>query len=263
MLRPAWILGVGVLLTLWYAGKVYLLSYLGTKKALCRACDPSARFWARGILKVAGVPVTVEGSENLDVDGAVIIVSNHESWFDVFALTGWLPIDVRFLAKRELSGIPIFGRAWRVCGHISIDRQDRASAVESLAEAGRKIRDQGLHMVLFAEGTRSARGELQPFKKGPFVLAIEGQVPIVPVGIVGTRPVMPKGSYRIGRGEISVRIGEPIDVSGMEHSHRDHLRKMARDAVAELRGGEGRTSSLPGEEPVESVLGSRGSTLNS
>lgn len=252
MLRPVWVLGMGALLTFWYAGKVFLLSYIGTQGALCFACAPTARAWARGILRIAGVPVTVEGGENLgSVDGAAIIVSNHESWFDVFALAGWLPVDVRFLAKRELSAIPIFGRAWRVCGHVSIDRRDHVSAIESLTEVGRKIRDQGLHMVLFAEGTRSVEGNLQPFKKGPFVLAIQGQVPIVPVGIVGTRPVMPKGSYRIGRGEILVRIGEPIDVSGMVHADRNHLRKVTREAVASLRGGEGRTSSLPGEEPVD------------
>ena len=262
MLRSAWLLAVGAVLTVWYAGKVYLLSYFGTKEAVSRSCHPAARGWARAILRLAGVRVRVEGVDNLDPDGAMIIVSNHESWFDVWALAGWLPIDARFLAKKELSRIPVFGRAWRVCGHISIDRGDLASAIESLTRAGQQIRDENLHMVLFAEGTRSANGELQPFKKGPFVLAIQGGVPIVPVAIIGTRPLMPKGSFRIGRGEILVRVGEPIDVTGMEHADRDRLTQMARDAVVELRGGEGRTSSLPGEEPVEAVLESPGSSPN-
>jgi len=254
VLRSAWFFSVGAVLTAWYAGKVYLMALFGMKDALGRSCHPVARDWSRTILKLAGIPVRVEGGENLDVGGAVIVIANHESWFDVWALAGWLPIEARFLAKKELSGIPIFGRAWRACGHISVDRGNRESAIESLTRAGVQIRDEGLHMVLFAEGTRSANGELQQFKKGPFVLAIQGGVPIVPVGIVGTRPLMPKGSFRIGRGEILVRIGEPIAVTGMEHADRDRLRKTVRDAVAELRGGEGRTSYLRGEESEEAVL---------
>ncbi len=251
MLRSAWLLSAGAVLTAWYAGKVYLLALFGAKDALGRSCHPAARNWSRSILKLAGVSVRLEGEENLDRDGAVIVIANHESWFDVWALAGWLPIEARFLAKKELSSIPIFGRAWRACGHISIDRGNRESAIASLTRAGLQIRDEGLHMVLFAEGTRSDNGELQPFKKGPFVLAIQGGVPIVPVAIIGTRRLMPKGSFRIGRGEIMVRVGEPIPATGMDHDDRDRLKKIVRDAVAELRGGEGRTSYLPGEGPSE------------
>ena len=124
MLRSAWLLSAGVLLTAWYACKLYVLALLVSKERLCRSCHPSARTWSRTLLKLAGVPVRVEGEEHLDLEGAVIIVANHESWFDVWALAGWLPIEARFLAKKELSRIPIFGRAWRACGHISIDRAE-------------------------------------------------------------------------------------------------------------------------------------------
>ena len=262
MLRSARVLGIGILLTVWYLGKVYLISLFGTRKALCRSCAPAARAWSRSILSVAGVDVRMEGTEHLDADGASIIIANHESWFDVWALAGWLPFDVRFVGKKELTSIPIFGRAWRVCGHIAIDRADRDSAIESMARAGREIKESGLHLMLFAEGTRSPDGRLQAFKKGPFVLAIEGGVPIVPVSIVGSRPIMPKGSFRIGRGNIVVTIGEPISVTGLVHSDRDRLRETVRDAVVRLRGGEGRTSSLPGEPAPDHVLGS-GPTVNS
>ena len=108
-------------------------------------------------------------------------------------------------------------------------------------------------MVLFAEGTRCPDGVLHPFKKGPFVMAIEGGVPIVPVGLLGSRPIMPKGSYRIRPGAITVRVGEPISVAGMEHADRDRLRDATWDAVARLRGGEGRTCCLPGEPPLDDV----------
>jgi 1-acyl-sn-glycerol-3-phosphate acyltransferase len=130
-----------------------------------------------------------------------------------------------------------------------------------MARAGRQIKEGGLHLMLFAEGTRSSDGRLQPFKKGPFVLAIEGEVPLVPVSIVGSRPIMPKGSFRIGRGNIVVRIGKPISATGLEHSDRDRLRKTVRDAVVRLRGGEGRTSYLAGEVALGDVVGTQ-STLS-
>ncbi len=253
MLRSAWVLAVGGLLMSWYSGRVVLLSFFGSRGALCRSCDSGARRWSKAVLKLAGVCVRDEGAQNLALDRAFIIVANHESWFDVWALAGCLPIDARFVAKKELERVPLFGRAWRACGHISIDRADRATAIESMTRAGLQIKEEGLHMVLFAEGTRCPDGVLHPFKKGPFVMAIEGGVPIVPVGLVGSRPIMPKGSYRIRPGTITVRVGEPISVVGMDHAGRDGLRDTAWDAVADLRGGEGRTSSLPGEPPLDDV----------
>ena len=108
-------------------------------------------------------------------------------------------------------------------------------------------------MVFFAEGTRCSDGRLHPFKKGPFVMAIEGGVPIVPVALGGSRAIMPKVSLRIRRGVIVLRVGEPISVEGMEHADRDRLPDTVRDAVAELRGGEGRTCCLPGEPPLDDV----------
>ena len=127
--RSAWVLGVGGLLMLWYSARVVLLSFFGGRWVLCRSCDSGARKWSRAVLKLAGVSVRVEGVENLALDGAFIIVANHESWFDVWALAGCLPIDARFVAKKELERVPLFGHAWKACGHISIDRGDRATAI--------------------------------------------------------------------------------------------------------------------------------------
>jgi 1-acyl-sn-glycerol-3-phosphate acyltransferase len=230
-----------------------MLSCFGGRGALCRSCESGARRWSRAVLKLAGVSVRVEGGENLALDGAFIITANHESWFDVWALAGFLPIDAHFAAKKELERVPLFGRAWKACGHISIDRADRATAIESMIQAGVRIKEERLHMVLFAEGTRCPDGVLHPFKKGPFVMAIKGPVPIVPVGIVGSRPIMPKGSSWIRPGAITVRVGEPVSVEGMRHSDRDRLRDLVREAVARLRGGEGRTSRLPGGPPLDDV----------
>ena len=248
---------------LWYSGKVVLLSLFVAREALCRSCESGARRWSRAVLKLAGVSVRVEGAGNLALDGAFIIIANHESWFDVWALAGCLPIDARFVAKKELARVPIFGRAWKACGHISIDRADRTTAIESMTRAGRQVKEEGLHMVLFAEGTRCPDGALHPFKKGPFVMAIEGGVPIVPVGLVGSRPIMPKGSFRIRRGTITVRVGEAISVQGMGHADRDALRNAVRVSVAKLRGGEGRTCCLPGEPPLDDVPETSSTSSNS
>ncbi len=253
MLRSACFFGIGSLLTFCYAGRVVLLSVFRHREALCPSCDSAARGWSRAMLRLAGVSVHVEGAANLASERAFIIIANHESWFDVWALAGCLPIDARFAAKKELERIPVFGRAWRACGHVSSDRGDHDAAIESMSRAGVRIKEENLQMVFFAEGTRCPDGALHPFKKGPFVIAIEGGVPIVPVGLVGSRPIMPKGSFRIRKGVITVRVGEPIPVAGMEPSDRDRLRDAAWDAVAHLRGGEGRTCCLPGEPPLDDV----------
>ena len=247
MIRSIWTLAVGTVVTVWYALRVILTSVFAGEKGLCRHCDDIARNWSRGILWAAGVKVRVEGTENFREGGAQIVVSNHESWFDVFALLAELPVSTRFVAKKELEKIPLFGRAWTSCGHISVDRSDRKAAIESLNVAGQQIRDRGLTIVMFPEGTRSPDGRLQKFKKGAFVLGIQAGVPVVPVAVTGTRPIMPKGSFRIRKGEVKITVGEPIPVEGLVHADRERLAQRAHDAVAELRGGEGRTSLLPGE----------------
>jgi 1-acyl-sn-glycerol-3-phosphate acyltransferase len=161
-------------------------------------------------------------------------VANHQSWFDVFALAGFLPGRGTFVAKEELERIPIFGGAWKACGHISIDRSDRKKAIESLDRAGERIRSEKRAVILFPEGTRSADGQLQEFKKGAFIVALKTGVPIVPIGISGSRHVMPKGSFLARPGEIRVRIGEPIPMEGLSVADRDALLGRSRMAVAEL-----------------------------
>jgi 1-acyl-sn-glycerol-3-phosphate acyltransferase len=187
-------------------------------------------------LRVAGVELAVEGAERVDWKKASVVVANHQSWFDVFVLVAALPGRVRFVAKKELARIPIFGRAWRMCGHISIDRDDRRSAIESLDRAGERVRAESLTMTLFPEGTRSPDGRLQDFKKGAFVLALKTGLPIVPVGITGTRDIMPKGSFRVRPGRVRVRVGDPISPILVPGDGRDELRAQSRAAVALLIG---------------------------
>lgn len=198
-------------------------------------CDACPRRWARLLLRCAGVEVEFENLEAVDPERPQILVANHASWFDVLALTAHLPGRYLFVAKKELERVPVFGTAVRVCGHIFIDRHDRNRAVESLATARERLAAENPTIIMFPEGTRSATGVLQPFKKGAFVLAIQTGVDVVPAFIHGARDVMKKGSLLIHPGTITVRFGEAIAVQGLGLEDRNELTVRAQVAVAGLQ----------------------------
>jgi 1-acyl-sn-glycerol-3-phosphate acyltransferase len=232
VIRAVWVILVGILATAFYATRALIASY--REDGSCR-CEKLARRWGQLMLRAAGVRVTIEGTEKLDGESPQIVVSNHESWFDVFALVAQMPGRFRFVAKEELGRIPVFGAAWRACGHVSIDRSNRKSAIHSLELAAQRINRDRLTIVMFPEGTRSATGKLQPFKKGAFVLALQARSTVVPVALRGSRHVMPKGSFRVRPGRIHIRIGEPIDISDLEFDDRDRLREAAWQEVRRLK----------------------------
>lgn len=231
MIRTIWVLLSSACLTLTMSGILCVL-HLFRRPSLPVRCDRLGRAWARGVLRLAGATVRLEGPAREEWPDRAVIVANHQSWFDVFALAASLPITYRFVAKEELSRIPIFGTAWQACGHISLPRQDRSRAIESLNRAGEQVREGKSAIILFPEGTRSPDGRLRAFKKGAFVLAIHHQVPVVPIGISGSRHVMPKGSFRIRPGEIRVRVGAPIPTEGLKPPQRAELLARARLAVS-------------------------------
>ena len=189
-----------------------------------------ARAWARSILFVSGIHVHVNGLENLNVDGSCILMPNHQSNFDIPVLLGCLPIQFRWLAKAELFKIPIFGRGMRGCGYISIDRSNRKSAFQSLAEAAVKIRN-GVSVLIFPEGTRSWDGKILPFKKGGFVLSVDAGVPIVPIVIFNTWSIMPKGRLRIRTQSVRMDILTPIPTSGFTRETKDDLMNSVRETI--------------------------------
>ncbi|MBT8337929.1 MAG: 1-acyl-sn-glycerol-3-phosphate acyltransferase [Gemmatimonadetes bacterium] len=200
-----------------------------------RICFQAPRNWCRSLLWSAGVRVELEGLEHLDPPRPAVLVCNHESWYDVFALAGKLPVDYRFVGKKELARIPLFGPAWIASGHIPIDRSNRKAAIQSLRRAGEIMRRDNAVVVMFPEGTRSADGTLLPFKKGAFVLALETGVPVIPIGVSGGRRIMPKGSLLVRPGTMRVHIGAPIEVDGLTVQDRDQLVERARVAVERLR----------------------------
>jgi 1-acyl-sn-glycerol-3-phosphate acyltransferase len=186
------------------------------------------------MLWVAGTPVRVLGLEHVPAGTPVIYASNHQSWFDIWALAANLPGQVRFVSKRELARVPVLGPAMRSAGHIFLDRSNRQAAFAAYEEAGATIRS-GMSAVVFPEGTRSRTGELQPFKKGPFVFGIAAQVPLVPVYCAGTFDILPKGKIRINTHPITIFVGPPIETAGLIYEDRERLMADAQRAVEALR----------------------------
>jgi len=163
------------------------------------------RAWSPSALWLAGVRVEVGGRE-LMPSGPAIYVSNHESALDVWALFCAIPRNLRFVAKSELFRIPVFGWYLRLARFVEVNRRDRAQAVAALRRGARIVQG-GLSLVVFPEGTRSPDARIQPFKKGPFVLAMEAGVPVVPVAIAGAAALNPKRRLEVQPGTIRVAIG--------------------------------------------------------
>ncbi len=191
-----------------------------------------ARFWGRAIMAVSRIRVKVSGLSNLDPSQSYIYMSNHQSNFDIPALLAHIPGQFRWLAKAELFKIPIFGRAMRGAGYVSIDRFNRESAFESIREAAGKIKN-GVSVMIFPEGTRSTDGAIRSFKKGGFIMAIDAGVPIVPVILRGTWSIMSKKSLRINAGEVYMDIQKPLDTAGFTRDSKDDLIEKVRTIICD------------------------------
>jgi 1-acyl-sn-glycerol-3-phosphate acyltransferase len=170
-----------------------------------------ARRWARGVLALCGLRLRVSGGDLVDHSSHYVYVSNHASLFDIPVLTAALPTDIRIIYKKELEKIPIFGWNLKWGPYIAIDRANKIEALRSVDVAARRIHD-GDSVLLYAEGTRTQDGCLQPFKRGAFNLAVKSGVPIVPVTINGTFTIMAKGSFAIRPGPVDVVLHSPIVV---------------------------------------------------
>jgi 1-acyl-sn-glycerol-3-phosphate acyltransferase len=181
-----------------------------------------ARIWSRSILAVGGVEIAAESRTPLDPDRPYVFMANHLSTVDIWAMLVALPVPVRMIAKKQLAAIPLLGWAMAAGRFIFIDRQNPAAARRSIDHARERIRS-GHSVLLFPEGTRSRTGQLLPFKKGGFHLAVDAGVPIVPVAIRGSRGAMPPGSLLLRRGKVQVTVGEPIPTAGLADADREAL----------------------------------------
>lgn len=210
---------------------VILASYFGVRYRPGNIMAKAPRWWAKSLLRAGGVKVVLHDAHRASPEAPHVFVSNHVSWFDVLALAAELP-RYNFVAKAEIFRVPVFGRGAKAVGTIPIQRENRKAAFAAYEEAARRIRN-GDSVVVFPEGTRGTTYALRPFKKGPFVLAIASQAPIVPTVVHGTIEVLPRGSFWARAGTVHVHFLEPVPTAGLNYEDRDALANTVYQHMAE------------------------------
>lgn len=216
--------------------------------------------WAKWLLRANGIPVRVEGMENLKEDQSYILVSNHASILDIPALISAAPFPVRFLAKRSLLWFPIFGWVMYFSGHILIDRKSAQSALRSLKKAPFLLK-KGISIIVFPEGTRTPDGEMKEFKRGAFLLAQHSKFPVVPVSITGSYEMLPRHGWCYWPGTIKIRMSEPIPIRDLSIQEAKGLMGRVREAIMEnLKKGRAEQEAREeerGERPHDEMQESR------
>jgi 1-acyl-sn-glycerol-3-phosphate acyltransferase len=229
-------------------------SLIGVKDSPNGIYQWAARSWARGVSAAAGMTIEVHGAEHAVRGAPRVYVSNHTSWFDIFALAAILR-NYTFIAKSELAKLPVFGRAARAVGIVFIERENRKAAFESYKDAAAMVRE-GKSVIVCPEGTRGYDYALRPFKKGPFVLAISAGVPIVPTIVYGVIEVQRKGSFAVRPGTARVHFLPSVQTKGYSYDQRDELMRIVwhrmADALHDLYGVEspGGPIAAPGRSAI-------------
>lgn len=210
-----------------------------------RDADGLLYYWGRSMMAAAGATHAARGLEHLP-PGNVVFVCNHQSNYDVILFFAHVRKHTRWVAKRELFKIPVFGQTMRLAGNIPVDRDGSESDKSRLSEAVIAVRER-VSVMFFPEGTRNSDGKLKPFKKGAAVFAIQAGVPIVPMAVSGTRLILPKGSLAIRWGKrAALVIGEPIQTQGLTVDDRDAVTHQLEETVARLYA---RACELSGDRP--------------
>jgi 1-acyl-sn-glycerol-3-phosphate acyltransferase len=192
-----------------------------------------ASSWARWLLTIAGAKVRVRGLEHLRPGGNYVFVGNHLSLYDTPVVLGHIPRQFLFLVNIKYVKLPFLGTHLRRAGHFGVDSSDMRSSMKVMTEAARRLKERGLSVLLFPEGSR-ARDGLQEFKEGAAYMAIKSGVSIVPFALKGTREILPIGSVHVKSGPVDFLLGEPIPVDGYTLKGREQLTTLMRDRVAAL-----------------------------
>jgi 1-acyl-sn-glycerol-3-phosphate acyltransferase len=182
-------------------------------------------------LKIAGIRVRVEGIENIP-NRTCVFASNHVSNVDPIATVSFIPRRIAILAKKQVFKIPILAKGMRMCQMVPVDRKDKESAAASVNTAIETLRS-GTSFLVYPEGTRSEDGRLRAFKSGTFVMAINAEVPVVPISLGGTQRLMRKGEWYIRPGDVTLRFGPAVDSTNYKFEKKEVLRERVHELVAE------------------------------
>jgi 1-acyl-sn-glycerol-3-phosphate acyltransferase len=222
-----------IFIALWVVASsiVYCLTVICLSPIAAVTAKRVGRLWMTHLLFFSGVTVRTIGMEKLDRVGHYVFVVNHQSYFDIPVLSAGLPFFLSFIAKKGLFLIPIFGWGMAAIGHIWINRDNARAARKSITRAVSKLNKENISLVLFPEGTRSQNGDMGPFKRASFTLAIEAGVPVVPVSIVGIRSIMSKRSLSLRPGTVQLVVGDPIPVSVVAGLDKKSLSALVREKM--------------------------------
>ena len=231
-------------------GAVSLASSLLDRRG--HAAHWCARIWSWLILATTGVRVHVTGTERVARDRAYVFVANHQSIYDIPILFSMLPFQLRIIAKASLGSFPVLGWHLRYTGHLLVHRGRHGATALNLV-AG--LIDRGHSLLVFPEGTRSADGEVGGFKGGVFLMAVEADLPIVPVAVIGSRHVMLKGRLMTCPGEVEVVVHDPLPTRGLTREDVRTLADRTREIVrTTVRQRDGHVRELEhGCQPVSTV----------
>ena len=225
LIRPFY-LTLLVLNTVVLALLIIMLSPFDRKRNLVHYIG---KLWALLNVYLSGTRLVIRGKEKIE-KGPYIVMSNHQSLFDVWALIGMLPLQLRWVIKSEIKKMPIFGYALDRMGHIYVDRRRQKNTGRGVEEALQKI-GQRVSVVIFPEGTRSKDGHLQEFRTGGSIMAIRSGVPILPVTVNGSRFVLPKDTLALMPGKIEVVVGDPIDPGTFGENSKNELTAAVKTAI--------------------------------
>ena len=191
-----------------------------------------SRFFSGGILWISGIKLNITGLENFDHSKTYVYVSNHSSQYDIMTMQKSVPNRMSIVFKKELAKIPLFGWQLYLGPYVMIDRTNIERALKSIEEAKKLMKEKNVSILVFAEGTRSKTGEIQEFKRGAFRMASAVGYPIIPVTISGSNKIMPKGTFKLKPGIISVHFDKPITTEYIK-SRQDEINLMnqVRDVV--------------------------------
>jgi 1-acyl-sn-glycerol-3-phosphate acyltransferase len=193
-----------------------------------------ARIWARALVWVSGSRIKVTGAENLGKHPVAVYACNHTSYMDIPVIFAELPFQFRILARRQLWSIPFIGWYLNRSGQMPIDTANPHATLSSLGAGARALRS-GMPLFVFPEGGRTSDGELRPFLSGAAFLAIRAQVPLVPLALGGVYELLPIHTHHFYPGELTLKIGEPIETTGMTMRQTDELTARLREAIESLR----------------------------